>query len=202
MGEGYTLDNDDESLTEVLRKHINKLGRKELAQEVEVKTIEGIQGIPDLLMSRRFQYSRGQFENLVIELKRPSLNVGQKEIGQIEDYAITVAKDERFNTQKYVWTFVLLGNSLNDHALEKTNQDGLPKGCSYKSKNGNVSVYIKCWADVLADAKSRHEFFREKLEIEASKEYGMEYLKNRYSHLMTGRGSSKKEDLETMASLK
>lgn len=198
LGEGYTLDNDDESLTEVLKKHIDKLGRQDLAQEVEVKTIEGIAGIPDLLMSRRFQYSRDQFENLVIELKRPSINVGQKEIGQIEDYAITVAKDERFNTQKYIWTFVLLGNSLNDHAVEKTNQDGLPKGCTYKSKSGNVSVYVKCWADVLADAKSRYEFFRGELELEASKEYGLEYLQKRYSHLFTERGASKKKDLEMM----
>jgi len=199
LGEGYTLDNDDESLTEALKKHIDKLGRQKLAEEVEVKTIEGIEGIPDLCMSRRFQYSRDQFENLVIELKRPSINVGQKEIGQIEDYAITVAKDERFNTQKYIWSFVLLGNSLNDHAIEKTNQDGFPKGCTYKSKSGNVSVHVKCWADVLADAKSRYEFFREKLELEASKEYGMEYLQKRYSHLLTGRGASKKKDSEIMA---
>jgi len=199
LGEGYTLDNDDESLTAVLKKHIQKLGRLELSPEVEVKTIEGIEGIPDLLMSRRFQYSREQFENLVVELKRPSINIGQKEIGQIEDYAITVAKDERFNTQKYIWTFVLVGNNLNDHATEKSNQDGLPKGCTYKSKTGNVSVFVKCWADVLADAKSRYEFFRKKLELEASKEYGMEYLQKRYSHLLTGRGASKKKDLEIMA---
>jgi hypothetical protein len=198
LGEGYTLDNDDEFLTAVLNKHIEKLGRQNLAEELEVKTIEGIEGIPDLLMSRRFQYSRDAFENLVIELKRPSVNIGQKEIGQIEDYAITVAKDERFNTQKYIWTFVILGNSLNDHAIEKTNQDGLPKGCTYKSKSGNVSVHVKCWADVLTDAKSRYEFFRGKLELEASKEYGMEYIQKRYSHLLTGRGVSKKKDLEIM----
>ena len=199
LGEGYTLDNDDESLTEVLKKHIEKLGRSELAKDVEVKTIEGIEGIPDLLMSRKIRYSREQFENLVIELKRPSINLGQKEIGQIEDYAMTVAKDERFDTQKYIWTFVLLGNSLNDHAKEKTNQDGLPRGCTYKSKNGNVSAHVKCWADVLTDAKSRYEFFREKLELEASKEYGMEYLQKRYAHLLTGRGATKKKDAEVMA---
>jgi hypothetical protein len=198
FGEEYTLDNDDESLTEVLRKHVKKLGRGDLAPEVEVTTIQGVAGIPDLLMSRRFQYSGQQFENLVVELKRPSITIGQNEIGQLEEYATTVASDERFDTQKYIWRFVLAGNSLNEHAKAKSSQDGLPRGCSYKSKSGNVSVYIRCWAEILAEAKSRYEFFREKLQVEASKEYGIDYLQKHYAHLLTGRGASKKKDAEIM----
>ena len=57
LGEGYTLDNDDESLTEILKKHIRKLGRQELSPEVEVKTIEGIEGIPDLQTVSQLHYS-------------------------------------------------------------------------------------------------------------------------------------------------
>ena len=200
FGEGYTLDSDDESLTDVLRKHVKKLGRDDLTPEVNVKTIGRIEGIPDLLLSRRFKYSREQFENLVIELKRPRIVLGQKEITQIEDYAMTVAKDERFNTQKYSWSFILIGNDLDEYAKEKTDQDGLPRNCTYKSKNGNVSVYVRMWADVLAEAKQRYNFFSEKLKIEAQKEYGMKNWSEKYPHLLTGRGASKKKDKEIMAS--
>lgn len=199
FGEEYTLDNDDESLTEVLKKHVKKLGRNELYQDVEVKTIHEKEGIPDLLLSRRFKYSRDRFENLVIELKRPSIVLGKDECTQIEDYAMTVSEDERFNTDKYKWSFILLGNSLHKYAEKRTNMDGLPKGCIYKE--GNVEVYVKNWSDVIADAKSRYEFFREKLELEASKEYGMEYLQKNYSHLLTGRGASKKKDLAIMGKM-
>ncbi|MCK5346530.1 MAG: hypothetical protein KAR20_24140, partial [Candidatus Heimdallarchaeota archaeon] len=196
FGEDYTLDNDDESLTQVLKKHIQKLGREELAEDIKVETIEGVQGIPDLLLSRRFTYSRDQFENLVIELKRPSVTLGQSELGQLEDYAITVSEDEMFDTNKCRWKFVLLGNNLNDYVKAKADQDGLPKDCAFKSKNGNVSVYVKCWADIFAEAKQRYEFFRKSLEIEAKKESGMEKWKNKYSHIITGRGASKKKDKE------
>jgi len=194
FGEEYTLDNDDESLTEVLRKHISKLGRNELAPDVDVKTIHDKNGIPDLLLSRKFKYSRDQFENLVIELKRPLIPLGKDECTQIEDYAMTVSEDDRFNTSKYRWNFILIGNSLHKYAEKRAKTDGLPKGCIYKE--GNVEVHVKNWADILADAKSRYEFFREKLELEASKEYGMKYLQKYYSHLLTGRGTSKKKDME------
>ena len=196
FGEDYTLDSDDESLTNVLKTHIKKLGASDLVPEVDVKTIGGKEGIPDLLLSRRFTYSRDQFENLVIELKRPTVVLGQPEITQIEDYAMTVAKDTRFNTQKYCWKFILLGNSLDEYAEDKTNQDGLPRNCTYKSKKGNVSVCVRNWADVLAEAKQRYEFFSQKLEIEAQQEHGMENWREKYPHLLGGRGASKKKDLE------
>lgn len=195
FGEDYILDSDDESLTEVLRKHVGKLGREHLTPNVDVETMKGIAGIPDLLLSRQVNYSREQFENLVIELKRPSIILGQDELGQIEDYAMTVARDERFDTQKYRWTFILIGNSLSDYAKDKADQDCLPQNCFYKSKKGNVSVYVRNWADVLTNAKLRYEFFSKKLKIEAQKEHGMKLWKEKYSHLLTGRGASKKKDI-------
>ena len=197
LGESYALDSDDESLTEVLKKHVNKMGRNDIAPDIPVQTINGIEGIPDLMLSRQFKYSRDQFENLVIELKRPSIPLGKDECTQIEDYAMTVAEDDRFDTTKYRWTFQLLGNRLNKYASKRASTVGLPKDCIYRE--GNVEVYVKCWSDVLADAKLRYDFFRQKLEFEASKEYGMEYLQKHYSHLLTGRGSSKKKDLKIMA---
>jgi hypothetical protein len=51
----------------------------------------------------------------------------------------------------------------------------------------------------MTDTKARHEFFREQLELQASASEGMEYLQTKYKHLMTGRGATKKKDMEDSA---
>ncbi len=194
FGEGYTLDSDDESLTAILEKHIKKLGRKKIIEDVNVKTVSGINGIPDLLLSKQFTHSHELFENLVIELKRPSIKLGNTELTQIEDYAITVSEDERFDTDRYKWKFILVGNNYDRFVKAKINQPRFPKYCSMDS--GNVQVYVRTWADIFADAKLRYKFFSEKLEIEAKTESGMANFQEKYGHLITGNGMSKKKEKE------
>jgi len=36
-------------------------------------------------------------ENIVVELKRPNVRLGSKEVLQIEEYALAVMRDERFS---------------------------------------------------------------------------------------------------------
>jgi hypothetical protein len=197
LGEEFQVATDDESLREVLAKHLEILGRSDPAPEADVKLITGKDGIPDLMLWHRGRVDRSMFEHLVVELKRPSGPLGQKEVGQIENYAFSVAGDERFKTDKVRWKFVLLGNDLHAYAIERATSDRYPPGCIHSK--GNVSIWVLRWADVLADARIRYEFFRERLDVQASREKGMERFKTRYQHLFTGRGVRKKKDLEVVA---
>lgn len=197
LGDEYALATDDDGLRELLKKHLSIMGREEFAPEVDVKLIDDKDGIPDLMLYRRRKVDRGRFEHLVVELKRPSITLGQVETSQIERYAFTVAEDERFDTDKCSWEFVLLGNSCDNFVKQKASSDRLPEGCIYEGKG--VRVWVRKWADVLADARARYEFFREQLAIEASHEHGLERLRERYPHLMHGRGASKKADKEATA---
>ncbi len=192
LGDEYALATDDDGLRAVLKKHLSIMGREELAPEKDVKLIGGTDGIPDLMLYRRRKVDRDRFEHLVIELKRPSVVLSQKETSQIEGYAFAVAEDEGFDTDKCSWEFVLLGNSYDSFVKQRASSDRLPEGCIHDG-NG-VRVWVRKWADVFSDARARYEFFREKLEIEASHEQGLERLKDRYPHLMQGRGASKKAD--------
>lgn len=198
LGDEYALATDDEGLRDVLKKHLSIMGRAEIAPEVDVQTINGKDGIPDLMLYRQRQVDRGRFEHLVVELKRPSITLGQGEVSQIEEYAFTVAEDGRFDTDKCSWEFVLLGTSYDNFVRRKASSEHLPEGCIHHDKG--VRVWVRKWADVLADARARYEFFREKLEFEASHEYGLDTMRKRYSHLLDGRGTSKKVDKATMKS--
>lgn len=193
FGDEYLLDTDDEALKAVLHKHRKILKRDELAPESDVQLINGKDGIPDLMLSRKFKRDRRTVEHLILELKRPSLKLGSDEITQIKNYAYTVSDDERFSKTDVSWRFVLLGNSLDTFAQKEINSDGRPFGCIHAQ--GNLSVWVQEWGHVLHEAEQRYEFFREKLNVEASHADGLAYLKQHYDDLMSGKGLTKKQDV-------
>ena len=103
FGEQYTLGVDDQSLKALLEKHIALLGREALspAETTEVTDLDGKNRIVDLMLYNQYpQHTPDYFEHLVIELKRPDCKLGQEEIGQIKNYAFSVAKDERFTSRR------------------------------------------------------------------------------------------------------
>ncbi|MFZ2874999.1 MAG: ATP-binding protein [Phycisphaerales bacterium] len=193
FGEEYTLDTDDDSLRLCLEKHLHHLSRQELAPEAQVKLLDGKDGILDLMLSRRFKRDRGKIEHLVLELKRPSEPLGEREITQIKKYAYAVAADERFSKSEVSWRFILLGNKLDDFAVQEVSSDHLPYGCLHRK--GNLSIWVQEWASVLHEAASRYEFFRDKLNVEASVGDGLAYLKRHYNDLISGKGLTKKQDV-------
>lgn len=195
LGEEYALGADDDSLKALLREHIRILGRGDLATEPDAP-IDDVKSIPDLMLYRRRKVDRDHFEHLVVELKRPSVVLGQDETAQVRKYAFAVAQDERFDTRRCTWEFVLLGNSFDRFVELETSADNLPEGCIYA--RGGVRIWARTWADVLNHAKARYEFFRERLNLEASQEHGMNRLRDRYSHILSGRGVSKRKEKQIM----
>ncbi|MBX3474535.1 MAG: ATP-binding protein [Planctomycetes bacterium] len=198
FGEEFSLLADDEDLEAALQAHLEFLGNDVVTGDVEnASSIDDEQKIPDLLFGMRAKRSYDLFEHLVVELKRPKCLLTQKELSQIQDYAFRVASDSRFNTQKVKWRFVLLGTRLDGFVETMVKQTQFPAGCVFQ--NDRISIWVQTWSDLINEAKSRYEFFREKLAVKASTEAGMENFTNDYPHLMKDRGSSKKKDLAISA---
>jgi hypothetical protein len=195
FGDEYILDSDDEPMRKVLERHVQMLGRGELAADVDVSLLDGKEGIPDLMLSRSFERDRKRVEHLIIELKRPSRDLSDSDITQIKKYAYTVSEDERFSKENVDWTFILVGNELTPFAKREAQPKGnLPYGCL--TKEPGLTIWIKKWSDVLHEARSRYDFFRQRLEIEASSDDGVALLQERHAALMTGKGLTKKQERE------
>jgi hypothetical protein len=187
FGEQYNLAVDDQSLAEVLKKHVHVLKRTDLApQELsKVGDLDGKTRIVDLMLHRQIpQYQPNHFEHLVVELKRPDCKLGQDELGQIENYAFSVADDERFDKTQTKWTFVLIGNELNAFADRKCREQGREYGHIHASVDGSVNIYVKKWSTVIAEAKWRYQFFREQLELQVTTADGFNYLRAKHRHHM------------------
>jgi len=179
FGEQYHLGVDDQSLKSLLEKHVSLLDREQLVSDVgEVTDLDGKSRRVDLLLYQRFPLGTpNSFEHLVIELKRPSKRLGKTELGQIEEYAFKVADDERFDKDKVKWTFLIVGNDLDNFAKQKCNIQDREFGHIHA---GNPNIYVKKWSSLIDQAKWRYEFFRERLETEISSDHGLEYLRRKY----------------------
>ncbi|KQT59823.1 MULTISPECIES: ATP-binding protein [unclassified Aureimonas] len=184
FGEEFSLTVDDQSLTEVLKKH-RKLLDDDIAIDAPVKRIDGKVGIVDLMLSRSVPQShKDEREHLVVELKRPSVKIGDKEITQIKKYAYTVADDERFRGLNTQWSFWVVSNDLDRFARQEARQKDKPRGQIFQSEDGSITVWVKTWSEILAECRARLKFVEDKLQANVDRERALKYLRTTYDRYL------------------
>ncbi len=205
FGDEYYLVNNDESLTNVLRKHIKNVTfeKDDVDTETPVVREDGSEGVVDIGLSNippadalrseqdvvvakilNRQPTEGR-HHLVIELKRPSKKITTDVLAQTESYAFAIARDERFQGVNTAWTFWALSNEMTDEARFKTEQSDRPRGMVYQmkndpSKNYSITVWAKTWSEVIEQCMGRLKFFQERLNYSASLSTGRKYLQDTY----------------------
>jgi hypothetical protein len=180
FGEQYHLALDDESLTTLLKKH-NELHAREVGIYEPVLREDNKEGVVDLMLSKLVPMPRGEErEHLVIELKRPAQKINSDIAQQIKSYAMAVVGDERFKGTKTKWVFWAVSNDLTREVREDVSQANRPEGILYQSKGGDVTVWVKTWAEVLQECEGRMTFYKKQLEYSASQASGLDHLKATY----------------------
>lgn len=184
FGDQYILGGDDVSLKTVLTEHRKVLGMEPLDKKAK-KEITDLDDVPDLLLWRRYLRSSDddQFEHLVIELKRPTVNVSQDEIGQVKRYASKVVENRYFDKSRTRWKFVVLSDGIAADAKADVNQRNREPG--HVTSADEYDIWVLTWSQVLHSAKVRLDWIQKHLELEVSQNSeGLEYLRQRFSHLL------------------
>lgn len=183
FGEKYTLGTSDQSLRNLLKAHLNCLGRDELTPEIPPEAVEDLTRIPDLCLFQQICPSYENFEHLVIELKRPTLTLTLKEMDQIRDYALTVAENPMFDKTRTKWHFVLLGQRLDQHVQRALRNQTVGEGNFYNADNVSISVFE--WSKIIQDNKLKYEYLRWKLNHQLSSDpnFASDYLRTKHAEL-------------------
>ena len=180
FGEQYNLSVDDQSLTEVLKKHITAKGR-EVEIDIPVKRADGSRGIVDLMFSRNIQLAGSEDrEHLVVELKRPSVRINSEVAAQVESYAFAVADDERFRSVPAKWVFWAISNDIDDVVARKVAQKDRARGILFQDDEQRITIWVKTWSQVINDCKARLRFFEEKLNYTPDRDSSLSYLNQTY----------------------
>lgn len=109
-------------------------------------------------------------ENVVVELKRPTVALGEKELSQVKKYMQVIHKDDRFNMGNVRWTFYLVGNKFSksnflEGELENNKNHG-EEHLVYWVGNGMTKIYVLKWSEIFDEFAKRHEYLLEKLKFE------------------------------------
>ena len=177
--EEFGLAGSELRLEEALKHHLGILGkRQDDLDPVEVG--EGKTGRINLMLQKAIQPRAGEYDYLVVELKRPSQKIDSEVLTQVEKYAIAVARDARFHGVPTRWTFIAISNEMDDYAKKKANQRGVPKGRVYDDADLNITVWVRTWSEVINDARTRLKFVSEQLAYEADQDTSKAYLREKH----------------------
>ena len=196
FGEQYHLSVDDQSLTEVLKKHISAQGR-EVDIDEPVKRADGSRGIVDLMFSRNIQIAGSeQREHLVVELKRPDVRIDAGAAAQIESYAIAIAEDERFRSVPAKWVFWAVSSDMDAVVARKVAQKDRARGILFQDEEQRITIWVKTWSQIVNECKARLRFFAEKLNYAPDRDSSLEHLRLTYDKYLADLFTGKAESLD------
>ena len=109
-------------------------------------------------------------ENLIIEIKSPTVKLGMDEVNQVKTYKSVITSLPECNAKNMIWTFILVGNECNtsgyiEGEIESNKTHGEKhKGLIYSANN--CKMYVKTWSEVITDFECRHKFLQDRLQID------------------------------------
>ncbi|MBU6461293.1 MAG: ATP-binding protein [Bradyrhizobium sp.] len=168
FGEGFHFTMAEAGLTKIMRRVSEELSLKR-AKGTKGRKPDGKIGRIDSFMGRLVPHGDvNHREFLLIELKRPSLVIGRKELDQLEDYVTSILAQPDFLNTSTSWNFYLVTSEYDDVVKERITQENRPAGLFIDKANHRV--WVKSWAELLRDAEGRLKFVQDQLRIEVSAE--------------------------------
>ena len=185
FGEGFHFTMAEAGLTRIMHRVSEELAIKR-SRKATVRKADGKIGRIDSFMGRMVPHgTENHREFLLIELKRPSLKIGRKEVDQLEDYVNVILSQPDFVNTSTTWNFFLVGSEYDEVIKERITQDDRPQGLM--TDKPNYKVWVKSWAEIIRDCESRLKFVQDNLRIEVSTEEIQERIaKLRSSVLKSG----------------
>ncbi len=168
FGEDFHITMPEAGLTKIMHRVADDL-LVPRSKKATLKKPDGKSGRIDQFLGRVVPHPNpAHREYLVVELKKPALVVGRKELNQLEDYMAALTSQHDFNTTSTNWTFFLVTTQYDAYAKDRATQDGWPVGLVVNKPN--IKVWLKTWAEVIRDSESRLQFIQDKLKIEVADE--------------------------------
>ena len=168
FGEQYNLVTAAEpNFEEALRRYLYILH-----QEYQDKNIEHPDKLKQMdIFAIRQDVVSDTINNIVIELKHPNINLGEKQLSQIKKYMNVIMSVDEFNAPNMTWQFYLIGNgfSSDNYIKNEIDTNKVHGERSLVFKVNNYKIYVKTWSEVFAEFKIRYDFLLNKLSLDRDK---------------------------------
>jgi len=172
FGEQFSLITADKKFEDLLNGYYIGIQNKSLTTDLKLK-INHIDKNrrPDLFLCRKRPLTTSNStlleENIIIELKRPSVTIGMTQFRQIQDYMNLIIHTPEFNGDTRIWKFYLVGIDTTEEInmrLRKNQEDG--KESFLIEDIGKYKIYVIKWDDLFQSFRLKNNFLLENLDID------------------------------------
>ena len=111
------------------------------------------------------QFEHSLEENIVVELKAPSINLSLKVLRQIEDYMNYIRKQPQFASIKRRWKFITVCKQVADDVKAKYKSFEHFGKIGLVEKVDEYEIYALTWDDIFTSFDLRHGFMLNKLKF-------------------------------------
>ncbi|MEV6942995.1 ATP-binding protein [Streptomyces sp. NPDC051172] len=174
FGDEYAEAVSETGLTDALNRHLAFLDGPTVPRSRRpVRRTDGRNGRLDLMLSGTIGAGSTK-RHLVVELKRPSVRLGETEAGQVRSYARAVIKDDRFRHDEGTrWDFWLVGNEIDEDFAWTMDSNGLPPNCIHD--DGRIRIWVYEWGQIIDACEQRLQRQRERLDYASSQRHLANY---------------------------
>lgn len=172
FGEQYHLVSADKNFETALNNYLNFIetgsnNKEKLTSKDKLKR-------PDVFISRQAEFTdpnSDQYtieENIIIELKRPSVIISKSQFDQIEDYIRFIINEPKFNSELRNWKLILIGKKVDDWIKDRY-ESNKSKGKRFLVESvRNYEIYAMTWDDLFKIFDLKHKHLINKLEFKNS----------------------------------
>lgn len=162
------------SSTEGALKNVLLNYAKEILKIEDPNLINNPSGEVDLFLTKTESMGETRQNNIIIELKRASIKLGQKEYEQIENYMYKIAEESLCNGDNQYWEFYLIGRDYDERIGDKIdsskNHGEKLRGLCFNIKDGRFKIYVRKWSDILeVEWGNKMKYLKDKLQIKQKK---------------------------------
>ncbi len=124
----------------------------------------------DIFLCRQLK-ENDEIHNIVVELKKPTVRLGAKELDQVKKYMGVILEQSEFNAPNMKWEFYLVGNKFDTSGYIKREQ----KSAKVHGKKSliqsvdNYEIYVKTWSEIFTEVNLRLDFVLKQLEFQKKK---------------------------------
>ena len=173
FGEEYNLVTADKHFERALSEYRYILDGYKNKQEFELDKTEKKKRMDIFMCAKRpldvYPNSSIKEENIILELKAPTVPIGAEIFQQIESYMEIIRKEPQFNSSLREWKFYAISNEVSDFIIGKY-EENEAKGQPFLVKAlRNYKIFIMTWDDVFKNFEHKHRFLYDKLIIDKKK---------------------------------
>lgn len=169
FGEQYHLASADQHFQHLLSSYLYIIDEKTKPQQIKAFDWKRR---PDIFMCRKnnipdtLHSEYNIEENIIVELKRPTVVIGKEQYRQIDDYLDFIVKEDQFNSETRRWKFFAISNRVDDYIKDQY-EAFKDKGKKFLIKqSGKYEMYAMTWDDLFRTFEIKHSYLLDKLEFD------------------------------------